>query len=358
MRHAPTNRVAILALMTWTIAACETSTELETTDTLDTEAALQDFAAMDAILSSSGFMGFVALGNRAPLSNLGGLGAVRNLPALLDTDAAGNAAIELAQQIADGALADRLISDLHLGKTFVYDAGEDDYVVDPTRTGAPTDGVRFILYKTDSSGNPIAGMEIGHADLIDEGASTTDQVALRLLVVANDRTIANYTIRVDTLDEDGTISIGGFLQNNTDRLDFDMVVTGSDEGADDSINITFSLEVKGRSFSVTGSLVGISDHSDDGTVQITIRHKDDTLRLKVTGKGDSITGTFHLNGDVLAHVSGNSENPTFTGADGGGLTAGEISVLIQSVHVVGDVLQFFETLGEPIEELITLAIVL
>jgi hypothetical protein len=64
-----------------------------------------------------------------------------------------------------------------LGKTFVYDPAQKRYIIDPARAGAPANGVRFILYDETSNGDPIAGREIGYADLTDDRRTSPNVAA-------------------------------------------------------------------------------------------------------------------------------------------------------------------------------------
>ncbi|MEZ4457574.1 MAG: hypothetical protein R2882_13660 [Gemmatimonadales bacterium] len=47
-----------------------------------------------------------------------------------------------------------------LGQTYVYNQASGIYVVDPARTGAPANGVRFILYQPDANDHPTS-TEVG-----------------------------------------------------------------------------------------------------------------------------------------------------------------------------------------------------
>jgi hypothetical protein len=63
-----------------------------------------------------------------------------------------------------------------VGKTFTFDPDSAKYLVDDTRTDAPTDGLRFVLYAV----NPVTHMplvplqEVGNLDLHDVSTATSD----------------------------------------------------------------------------------------------------------------------------------------------------------------------------------------
>ncbi|MBI3082064.1 MAG: hypothetical protein HYY94_03975, partial [Gemmatimonadetes bacterium] len=61
-----------------------------------------------------------------------------------------------------------------LGATFVYDPAQQKYVASD-RTGAPSNGVRFILYAVPLAAQPS---EIGHVDLLDQSTALRVQAFL------------------------------------------------------------------------------------------------------------------------------------------------------------------------------------
>ena len=69
-----------------------------------------------------------------------------------------------------------------LGKTFEYNSGTAQYEA-TARTGAPANGVRFILYAV----NPVTQVpvepltEAGYADVLDESTATANSVRLQLV---------------------------------------------------------------------------------------------------------------------------------------------------------------------------------
>ncbi|MCL5460153.1 hypothetical protein M3M33_16060, partial [Loigolactobacillus coryniformis] len=80
-------------------------------------------------------------------------------------------------------LAKPTLSPRYLGQTLVYDMVTDQYVVDPKRTGAPRNGVRFIVYEVNGEQRPNPAREIGYADLLDEGPASGEAQVLRLVLV-------------------------------------------------------------------------------------------------------------------------------------------------------------------------------
>jgi len=345
--------------------ACESSTGPTLLDDFDAEAALADYQAVDAILASNGWAGFEALGARAPFVALGAsstgamvmLGSAARLASKGDPE---TFAVELARAAAsmDVPAAAPIISEGNRGKTFIYDPSVMDYVADPSRTEAPSNGVRFILYE-ESNGQPDPEREIGHADLIDEGSGSIEDIALRLIVVREGLEILDYRTSLDGIgDNQVRITVGGFLQNNVDRLDFEIQVEGT-EGEDlNSIDVRFSMGIDSRDFSIEGAVLGTEGAEQTGSIDISVRHGDESLRVDLARSEGTLEGTILLNGEVFATASGDADSPTFTSSDGDALTTFEVGVLIQVVGVVVEVMGLFEGLVGPVAGLVMLGIVL
>ena len=157
--------LATIAAVSAFAAGCESSTGPDLESALDTDAALADYAALDAALSSAEFAGFQALGNRTPFgASPAAIELVAAMRAPNSNDGGRAFALDMARRIqaADatrGPAGAPIISDAHRGVTFVYDPVTDNYAADPERTGAPETGVRFITYEVDDAGTPIVERE-------------------------------------------------------------------------------------------------------------------------------------------------------------------------------------------------------
>lgn len=353
--------VAAILMTAW-LAACDGTTEPEA-ERFDAEAALEDYEALDGVLGSSAFDVFRALGERTPFS------ALRTAPV---TTSALRAAVELARTGDGSALAVELtglaseldamapaslISERNRGATFVYDPQLDDYVREPSRTGAPSNGIRFILYE-EVAGKPDPSREIGYADLIDESEERGADIALRFLCVQYGVEVLDYRTTLDRVDtETGAITVEGFLQGDTDRLDFDLAVqgTGGDEGI---IEVEFVMGIETRDFEIVGSLTGSAGEQAPGAVDVRVRHGEDSLRVDLSSTGTELAGTFYVQGQVFATASGDPADPTFTSADGDPLSTIELGVLIQMVGVVEEVFHLFGGLMAPVAGLVWLGILL
>jgi hypothetical protein len=362
-------RLMTVAVMVGTAAACEkgdVGVGPDGPDTFDAQAALADYAAVDAILGSAAWKSFEAMGRNASLAQVGSgpafaVAGATQLRAVEDAADARDFAVawvEVAGGINASIAGSPLISSEYRGTTFVFDDAADEYVPSE-RTGAPANGVRFILYETDASDRPIVENEIGHADLIDEGDASVEDIALRLLVVVDGTTVLDYATTLDESGANGRVTVDGHLTDGVDRLDFDIDVRGTGVPEDRRLDIDFEIRVDNRDFAILGSVLGMDNGSgESGAVDISVRHGPASLRVDLSGSDTAIDGTFFLNGEVFATVSGDPDNPTFEGADGGDLTFFEVGVLHEMVRVVEGVFGLFEDLVEPIGGLVLIAILL
>lgn len=351
-------RLGTLTAIACFAAACESTTAPDFG--LDFDGAAADYATLDTLFASAGWAGFQALEGRTPFgASPAGIEAVASL--------GGRAfALQVASRMRDAfvsgstpALAP-IISDTHRGSTFVYDPALDEYAVDSTRTGAPTTGVRFVLYEVDVDGTPILDEEIGYADLIDEGDASAEDVALRLVVVANAVTVLDYATTLDLGLLQGTLTVQGFLQDEDGpRLDFDIEAVGTHFLNYSTLDVTFDLAVDARDFSIVGSVSGVREGIEgEGDVDLTVQHGARSVRLDVSGTAGQLDGSVLIDGDLFATITGPANNPTILSADGNPLTTAEIIVLHHIVDVVEDVFDFLEDLVDPVDEIVILGVIL
>lgn len=358
-------RLATILVAAGFAAACDAGTGPELRTDLDTDAALADYEALQTALGSAELVGFQALAGRTPFG-----GAPAAVDAVAGMRAPGSGAdarafaLDLFRRVRagrslDGAAAAPIISDFHRGATFVYDPDLDRWVVDPDRDGAPATGVRFVLYEVDGRGDPIVDQERGHADLIDEGDFSNQDIALRLKVVEDSETVLDYATTLDDQGTRGELTVNGWLQGDGVRLDFDIHAIGTDDGGTETLDLDFDLAVEARDFSVSGSVSGIEEGEDGaGHIDVSVHHRDASIRADVSGDDGVLDGTIYLNGDVFATVSGPEDDLVFLGADGHTLTWPEMLVLRHVFDSIEDVFDFLEDLVDPVDELVVLGAIL
>jgi hypothetical protein len=357
----PTLTLALL------LSACGTGTEptdAEPPQELDTEAVLADFEALDAVMTTADLASFRAIGGGTALGGApAAVGSVTEVAAPTSASDGRRFALDLAGRLGSAHAARPagapIISDTHRAATFVYDAPSGDWVVDPAREGAPETGVRFVLYEVDEAGTPIVDEEIGWADLIDEGDSSVEGVALRLQVVAHGESVLDYRTRLDENADRGLLTVHGWLVGNGVRLDFDIEAVGRDTEAGGRLDVAFDLRVDARGFSITGDVHGVEENDDgEGDIDVTVRHRTQSLRVDVHGSEGEIEGTISMNGDVFATASGPADEPVLLGRSGEPLTFWERHALRRVIDAFEDVFDLLEDLVDPVEDLVFLGIIL
>lgn len=349
-------------------AACGVTTDPDIAPDLDADAALEDYAAMEAILASPDLEGFQALGSRTPFgSAIAGADVVAGLSAPSALDGGRSFARNLAGALVrhrslSGAepAAAPVISGITRGKTFVYDPEVDDYRLAPDREGAPENGVRFIMYEVDEAGVPILETEIGYADLLDEGEGSAEDIVLRLLVVQRDETVLDYRTTLDVTDDGGALTVQGFAVGDGARLDFDIAASGREvPGGGELLDLDFDLSVESRDFRILGAVTGIDEADDDvGRIDISVTHGSESVRLDIAGTEGELDGTVYVNGSVFATVTGPEADPVFQDATGQPLTLRQLLVLRHAFEAFGNVLGFLEDLLDPVDEIVFLGIIL
>ena len=120
-------------------------------------------------------------------------------------------------------------------------------------TGAPANGVRFILYAI----NPVTGepvdplQEVGYADLLDQSTGSSNSVRVQL--VSNNVTYFDYGVTGSSTASSAQVVVDGYVTDGTTRVNFDLntsaVQTGSEAGLDRYSNRALSRVWKAVRFS-------------------------------------------------------------------------------------------------------------
>jgi hypothetical protein len=236
------------------------------------------------------------------------------------------------------------------GMTFVLDSSTLQYVPDPSRPGAPANGVRFILYAADSSTHqPLPGQEIGYADLTEEAPPASPAIALRLQAIIAGATRLDYRVAVAGTDSAGTLEAAGFTDDGTTRVEFRVGVQGA-RAADTTVaEVVFAIGIPSRGFLATATLQHVTLAGDSaGAIAMTVRQGFNQVGMAVHATPGEITGVFQVNGISFASVRGDSEHPTIQGADGRPLTGAESDALIGIQRLSGRVMEMFDCLMQPV----------
>jgi len=254
-----------------------------------------------------------------------------------------------------------------VGKTFEWNFTTLQY--DTTaRTGAPSNGVRFILYAidplTDQPAGPAPGTEVGYIDLKDESGSSP-KVHVIVAGVGGTPVYVDYTV---TLTSQSTSSVkittAGYITNGAgspDSLRFNGAISASGSTTSVSVTEDVSFDVNSHDIHVRNwQRVTLTQSGNTLAVSLRIsfrfEHAGEVVTLDgsldATNAGD-VSGTFtaKVDGGLYAtcSVTGSSNSYTLTcqGADADGLNADDNAALDALGQAASGVTTIFEGILGP-----------
>ena len=262
-----------------------------------------------------------------------------------------------AQMMVDPSFAmEPIFPSNFLGTTFEWDDVLGRYAM-TERTGAPANGVRFILYAVDPfSGEPVMPLsETGWLDLTDEGSASATQ----LRVFANtggvdrlDYTVsASYALLGDNVE--ATATGAGFISDGTRTLDFNLVQTVAFNTVAETmrVDMLYDLRMDDENVRVVvdvGSDIDLSLSDVSLDVMLTVTDGGNVTVLDVAvDQTENLTGTVVHNGQTVALMDGSTSSPMFTDANGDPLSTAEVAALTEAFDVVDDVFDFVEAIFAP-----------
>jgi hypothetical protein len=292
-----------------------------------------DIEAVNAAFGSSTFASFSSLSVLFDAAY--GAPLVSASAAAMDIRASGAAgmraaAIRSAQRLAGllpGARTSfsapsAAISAAIAGTTFEYSGGT--YVAG-VRTGAPANGVRFLLYAVDPvTFAPVLPLvETGYADITDLSGSSTQ--AARVQVVSGGTTYLDYTVTASSLT--GTITVVGFVTDGTYRANVNLRASLSSAGV---LTLVYGLDVPQRDVSIdlTMTMTGLDTGTAAININLTMSGPNGTVSLSGQFTSTGGTLTVRTGGRTFATitVTGTAE-PVITGADGLPITEEDAAAL-------------------------------
>lgn len=235
----------------------------------------------------------------------------------------------------------------YLGATFVYDIETDGYVASEL-TGAPANGVRFLLYAVNPITNqPIEPLvEVGYADVVATETATSASVSIE--VVSGGVTFLDYTVAVGGTASAVTLTVSGYATNGTDRVNFDLDTTLTN----DALVVDYLLVVPTRGgfrIDLEADLTGYNTSTPSTTLNMEARGPHGTV--SISGNVTDASGSFEVevNGDLFATITlTGSGDAVITGAGGEPLTPQEQEALVDVFEVFGGGLEFYGELLEPL----------
>lgn len=359
MRLSASFRLTALLGLVAAAAACADSTGPLALDADTLEA---DLAGANGAVSAPAVVSFTAAGDAIDgvLSGMGGGASVTDLPAtLLVNPKAVMDQVELRRSLRAETGQPAAIPAAALGGTFEYDLELGRYVKG-TRTGAPANGVRFILYAVDPATHEIVQplVETGHVDLT---RTVTNQTAIARVEVygggANLVKVLDYSATVSGSVVSPQLLVAGFAKNGTDSLTFSLTSQLTLATQTIAIDWRTALPSRGLASRVQQTITGGANPN----VTIDGLLTSSSGRVGITGTIEQATGgtlTVRVNGGTFATISVDSaedETPTILNRDGEPLTEREAHLLRQILEWFEHAFDTYEDLLRPVRFLLDLA---
>lgn len=236
-----------------------------------------------------------------------------------------------------------------LGTTFVWNPDSGTYVASDV-SGAPAQGVRFILYAIDPvSGLPVETLdELGYVDVIDVSTSTT--LATHVLVYAEGRTWLEYTISGTGSETSGAVTVEGFASNGLDRVNYSLSNTIAQSTNGMVLTLDYSLSVPTRSMALvyTATFGNIAPDQVAVTLDFSISGRNGDVRVSGTYGASGGAFSVRVNGEVFATVTITNNALVVTSATGTPLTAEEEASLQSILEFYDGSLGVFNDLFVPV----------
>lgn len=234
----------------------------------------------------------------------------------------------------EGSLEALLPADL-LGVTFEWDEVESGYVA-TERTGAPANGIRFILYDRTTS-PPV---ENGFVDVTDESDPSADRLSVHLEKEGVTR--LEYDVEVVETTTGASISVGGFVTDGDSRVDFDVLEAVSQTSSGFVVDLEASMSLAGQPLSVElaysidfGETIGVSLNTSFVNGANTL-----AIHLDQNGEG-ALQGNVEWNGELVMTVEDDGTGePTFLGPEGDPLTVAEAQAIEEMFEIAMEGLDF------------------
>jgi hypothetical protein len=258
------SRWALAATLTLAVAACSDSSTGPTTIT-DPQATIRDLAAVDSAFSSDAFnaLGLLVANFSAPTAPASLRGVTSALARTLPPAPGAATSRALAGGISHQdfrtlagipglTLAPQapVLPDSLLGTTFEWNPDSLRYVA-TSRSGAPTNGITFILYRADPVFSlPDTSQEVGSLDIVDMNPAAGAQLRFLVRGVGGAPTVLDYTLTFLPGAQGATVQANGYVSNGRPgslerRFTFNASLdsTSLAKGTSQSVDFTYDVNV-------------------------------------------------------------------------------------------------------------------
>ncbi len=225
-----------------------------------------------------------------------------------------------------------------LGRTYVHDPPEG-YYYDLGRIGAPTNGVRFILYEANPITHEIGQTEIGYVDILDESTGLSPDV--RVVVVSGDVEYMNYTVSPTGVPGMGGFLVSGFFGDGPDVLDLYLYMEFVTAETTSTVIVNYSIVVPSSGFGMTANMTSVIDlqtQTESSTIDVSFEVPFYTVQMTVgvelTDLGENGSVEILVDSQLFATLTFSGETLTIVGPDGGALSADHAQAVRNMFDVV------------------------
>ena len=227
-----------------------------------------------------------------------------------------------------------------VGSTYVYDPSSLSWVTDESRTDAPTDGIRLIWYRLDSTGRVVEPLaEKGFIDVRPSASGEFDPVTTRIVGTEDGSTVLvdfsqghdgpGNVVATQTLVASGSYSDGA--ETSTFSLRWERSENGVSNDVTDSYDMTIEQAGTRYVVDVNGSIDGSTGRSDDRVAATITRDGVSTgVDMNSVAVGQALedaTGTVTHAGVAVAEIRLNGNSYEFVAPNGDGIPAGQAGEL-------------------------------
>lgn len=311
---------AAIAAVAFALSACGDGESLPTT--LDTAATNADVSAMQAVFETPQLESFSTVGYQIDMALGGFNGAIVRAPVAMLREGPERPLqvhrerlVEIASAGDDAAA----IPVTALGKTYVWSTASSEYVVS-ARTGAPGNGVRFILYQIDEMeyAPAVPLVEVGYVD-ITQGSNTATVAAF----TTTNAKVMEYTARIGGTSFAPSLSLKGFAGTGASLINFELGFAVSLSSS--TVTTTWRTEMPSRGIS---SRVQLAMGESSITIGALMRAGNRKVEMGGSIGENGGTITVRVGGKVFARININGfDGVSITNATGGPLTPAEEETL-------------------------------
>ena len=236
------------------------------------------------------------------------------------------------------------------GTTFEWDGNA--YV--PTdRTGAPANGVRFLIYAV----NPITFVpvepfqEVGYVQLTDLSAGNTQ--AAEVVVVSGETTYLDYTVTASGTAAGGLVTVVGYVTDGETQANVNLRSTVNESSG---LTLLYSLAVPQRDVAInlTMSTNGLDPETSVININLSMSGPNGVVSMAGQFSESGGTLTVRVNGDVYATVTSTSVgDPIITGADGQPLSDEDAGAMQNIFDMTGEAFISFDAMIMPVGVFLT-----